>query len=416
MPRQSLKDRLKAPTSKWVRLSIWSGVFLLFTLWTGSAWWLLVIPFLFDLYVTRLLPWGFWKTWKNKTMKTIMDWVDAIVFALVAVYIINIFFFQNYQIPSSSLEKTLLVGDFLFVSKLSYGPRMPNTPVAFPLAAHTLPIIHTKSYLDKPYWKYHRIKGTGHVQRNDIVVFNFPAGDTVMLNLTNPDYYTVCYEIAQQNQVSLEEARHYIWTHPNDFGKVIYRPVDRRENYVKRCVGMPGDTLQIRNNQLYINGIKSVDPPGIQYNYYIQTTGSYLSDRQFKLWDINLSDRSMIEENSFLATSLPLKRGADGHLNPTYRIPLTKKTLEVVKNSPFIDTVFIEPDHAGDYNLGGTTYPLSEHFPWSRDNYGPIWIPKKGVTIPLTEDNLILYGRVIRNYESVRSKSAMEKLILTMSL
>ena len=147
-----LKRQLSPYTAKWIRFSIWALITILFSIWTSSAWWLFALPFFLDLYITRFLPWGFWKNSKNKTFKSVMDWVDAIVFALVAVYIINIYFFQNYQIPSSSLEKSLLVGDFLFVSKVDFGPRVPNTPLAFPLAHHTLPILNCKSYSDWPHW------------------------------------------------------------------------------------------------------------------------------------------------------------------------------------------------------------------------------------------------------------------------
>jgi signal peptidase I len=329
-----------------------------------------------------------------------MDWVDAIVFALVAVYIINIYFFQNYQIPSSSLEKSLLVGDFLFVSKVSYGPRVPNTPVAFPLAQHTLPGLNVKSYLDKPHWDYKRVKGTGHIKQNDIVVFNFPAGDTVPVNMSNPDFYTLCYYMAENNGVSEAEAGQYIRNHPETYGKVIYRPVDRRENYVKRCVGLPGDSLQIINNQIYINGKPLKDEPGVQYNYYVQTKGSYLGEKTFRDWNISKEDRSMLPQDEFFTNNLPLKRKSDGSVNPVYMLPLTKEALEKVKKSPFIDTVFIESDVVAGYNIGGATYPLNANFKWTRDNFGPLWIPKKGSTINLNEKNLILYTRAIRNYEN----------------
>ena len=128
-----------------------------------------------------------------------MSWVDAIIFALVAVYFVNIYIFQNYQIPSSSLEKSLLVGDFLYVSKMSYGPRVPNTPLSMPLAQHTLPIVGTKSYIEWPQWKYKRVPGFGNVKLNDIVVFNFPAGDTVAVNYQQTtDFYTLAYGEGQR--------------------------------------------------------------------------------------------------------------------------------------------------------------------------------------------------------------------------
>lgn len=397
--KESQSNCFKAPRSKWIRFGVWGIITIIFALWTLSGWWLLALPFFFDLYITRLLPWGFWKKSNNKTFKSIMDWVDAIVFALAAVYVINIYFFQNYQIPSSSLEKSLLVGDFLFVSKMSYGPRVPNTPLAFPLAQHTLPIINTKSYFDNPHWDYKRVPGFGKVKRNDIVVFNFPAGDTVPVNYPNPDFYTMCYYLSQENKVSRAEAGQYIRNHPETFGKVVYRPVDRRENYVKRCIGLPGETLRIINNKVYINGKPIQDQPGVQYNYYVQTKGSYISEDQFRKWGVSKDDRTMLTNDNYLISLLPFKKNANGKINPIYTFPATKSLIETIRHSSAIDTVIIQPDAVGDYELGGATYPLNERFTWTRDNFGPLWIPAKGATINLTTDNLILYERVIRNYE-----------------
>jgi signal peptidase I len=328
-----------------------------------------------------------------------MDWVDAIVFAMVAVYIINIYFFQNYQIPSSSLEKSLLVGDFLFVSKVDYGPRVPNTPLAFPLAHHTLPILNCKSYSDKPLWGYKRVPGLSKVKRNDIVVFNFPAGDTVPVKYTNPDYYQLCTYMAQQSNVTPEVAGQYIKSHPETFGEMVYRPVDRRENYVKRCIGLPGETLQIKDNVVLINGKPIEDQPGVQFNYYVQTKGSYLSEEMFRKWGISKEDQSMIAQNDYQATQLPFHKDANGNMNPIYHFPATKSTIEQIRNSPAIDTVLLEPDVLGDMEIGGLTYPLSPEIKWKRDHFGPLWIPKKGSTIQLTHQNLLLYSRVIHNYE-----------------
>ena len=385
--------------SKWIRFALWGTLTILFSIWTRSGWWLLGLPFFFDLYISRYLPWGFWKNSKNSTFKSVMDWVDAIVFALAAVYVINIYFFQNYQIPSSSLEKSLLVGDFLFVSKMSYGPRVPFTPLAFPLAQHTLPILNIKSYLENPHWNYKRVAGFGKVKRYDIVVFNFPAGDTVPVKQVNPDYYTLCYSISKENNISRAEASQYVKNHPETFGEVVYRPVDRRENFVKRCIGLPGETLRIINNQVYINGKIVPDQPGVQYNYFVQTKGSYISDDQFRKWGVSKDDRFMLEEGHPLVTLLSFKKNANGSVNPIYHFPATKALIQTIRNSSAIDTVIIEPDAIKDYDLGGTTYPLNDRFKWSRDNYGPLWIPAKGSTITLTPDNLILYERVIRNYE-----------------
>ena len=195
-----------------------------------------------------------------------MGWVDAIVFALVAVYFVNLYFFQNYVIPSSSLEKSLLVGDYLFVSKMSYGARIPQTPLHMPLTQHTLPVFNCKSYLEWIQWDYKRVGGLGTVQLNDIVVFNFPAGDSVATAIPADDLYRLSYDAGRQfvpagsilSRLTLEQQRQvfayyytagrkYIDENPQLYGKVIARPVDRRENYVKRCVGLPGQTLEIKD-------------------------------------------------------------------------------------------------------------------------------------------------------------------------
>ena len=171
--------KIEASRKQWIKLSIVMVLYLLFLLWLKSWLGLIVVPFIFDAYITKKIPWTWWKKSKNKTVLTVMGWVDAIVFALVAVYFVNLYFFQNYVIPSSSLEKSLLVGDYLFVSKMSYGARIPQTPLHMPLTQHTLPILNCKSYLDYPHWDYKRVEGLGEVKLNDIVVFNFPAGDSV---------------------------------------------------------------------------------------------------------------------------------------------------------------------------------------------------------------------------------------------
>ncbi len=393
------EPRLSATPGRWIAFAIWTAVFVALVFWTHSLWWLLPIPFAFDIYVTRFLPWGFWKSWKNHFWKTVMDWVDAIVYALVAVYFVFLLLFQNYQIPSSSLEKSLLVGDFLFVSKVSYGPRMPFTPLSFPLAQHTMPLVGGKSYFEKPQWEYKRLSGRGEVQRKDIVVFNFPAGDTVALKMQNPDIYTLRYSISKENHWTEAQADAYIHQHPETFGEIVWRPVDRRENYVKRCVGLPGDTLQIIHNQVYIDGILLEDEPGVQYNYFVQTKGGYISDAQFEKWGISREDRFIIADNNRLPDMLGFSRREDGGMAPVYHFPATSSTIEKVAKASNIQRVCIEPAVCGPFELGGTVYPLCDSIPWTRDDFGPLWIPRKGATIELDAHNYQLYSHVIRHYE-----------------
>lgn len=374
---------------QWIKFGIAAFLYALFCLWMQNGWLLLGEIVLVDIYLTKFIPWGAWKKSTNPTIQSILSWVDDIVFALVAVYFINIFLFQNYQIPSSSLEKSLLVGDYLFVSKLSYGPRVPNTPISFPLVQNTLPILNCKSYTDWPEWGYKRVKGLGEVKRNDIVVFNFPAGDTIALFQQNPDYYTLVAQYGRE-AIHLNKAT---------FGEVMYRPVDKRENYVKRCIGMPGDSLSIRDNQVYINGKAAENPENMQFNYYIETDGTMFNEEQFSLMDVSKDDRGLLGGgNGYgqdLLAYLGFQANANGQYNPVYRMPLTNKALAIAKKFAFVKKIVIEPDA-----IGGTTYPVDYKTGWTRDNYGPIWIPKKGATIKLDEKNLALYHRCIKNYEN----------------
>ena len=158
--------KIQATRIQWIKFAVVLVLWLIFLLWLKSWLGLVVVPFIFDAYITKKIPWTWWKNSKNETVRSVMSWVDAIVFALVAVYFVNLYFFQNYVIPSSSLEKSLLVGDYLFVSKASYGPRVPQTPLHMPLTQHTLPVLNTKSYLEWPQWDYKRVKGFGEVQLN----------------------------------------------------------------------------------------------------------------------------------------------------------------------------------------------------------------------------------------------------------
>ena len=408
----------KATRTQWIKCAIALVLYLAFLVWVKSWLGLIVIPFIFDIYITKIIPWSFWKKSKNPAVRSVMSWVDAIVFALIAVYFVNIYVFQNYQIPSSSLEKSMLVGDFLYVSKMSYGPRVPNTPLSMPLAQHTLPVINTKSYIEWPQWKYKRVPGFGKVKLNDIVVFNFPAGDTVALNNQMSDFYTIAYSLGQNmypGKVDMDSltrkqqrtvydlyynaGRKQILSNPKEFGEVVIRPVDRRENYVKRCVGLPGDTLQIIDGQVMIDGKATENPEDLQFNYFVQTTGPGIPEEMFRELGISKADQMlMTDSQSWEGGLLDMGlngRNAQGSLNPVYHLPLTKKMYNTLNgNKKLIHKIVMEPE-----TYSGQMYPLNLHTQWNRNNYGPIWIPAKGATITLTDDNLPIYERIIRAYE-----------------
>ncbi len=376
----------EANVKQWVKFSIAALICIASTIWSGALWILLLIPVLGDLYITKYIGWSAWKKSNNPIVRTTAEWLDAILFALVAVYFINTFFFQNYKIPTSSLEKSLLVGDFLFVSKMSYGPRVPMTPLSFPLAQHTLPVLNTKSYIECPQWEYRRLKGFGDVQLHDIVVFNFPVGDTVPEKVSNPDYYSL---------VQLY-GRKAIWNDPQRFGKIVYRPVDRRENYVKRAVALPGDSLQIINGDIFLNGKKEAGIPGLQYNYFVETS-TLISDKVFESLQVSKDDRMLMNNYPDFRGILSYlyQPDSNGKFNHVYRIPLTAEALATLKNFPNVVSVNREP--ASIYS--GKTFPLTMDNGWTRDDFGPIWIPKKGATVAINTANLPLYELIIRNYE-----------------
>lgn len=370
-------ERIKNVTVRqWVIATIWSSIYVGFITWLAwnhpLSWlWITILPFIIDVFTTHFIPWTWWRKYRdtNKTLYIICSWIDAIIFALVAVYLINLFLFQNYQIPTSSLEKTMRVGDFLFVHKTSYGARVPMTPISMPLTQHTMPswLGGGQSFCTKPQVAYRRLKGWGEVQRNDIVVFNFPTGDTVCAKVSNPDYYTLCYLYGREVVLSRKDI----------FGELLVRPVDRRENYVKRCVGVPGDTLQIIDNVVYNNGIHEASHQGRQYNYYVRTNGNMLSQHFLDKVGINKDDRKIIEPSQL------------------YHFPLTDEMLETMKSNSNVVSIAIENVSE---QTRGMVYPIG-HNTWTRDNYGPIYIPRKGDKILITEENYWVYKRVAEVYE-----------------
>lgn len=379
---------------QWAKFSAVIALYLIFLLWVGSWLGLIAVPFIFDVYITKKIRWQWWKD-SERPVRFIMSWVDALVFALVAVYFINLFFFQNYVIPSSSLEKSLLTGDYLFVSKVSYGPRIPQTPLTMPLTQHTLPVFGCKSYIEWPQWDYRRVKGLGKVKLNDIVVFNYPAGDTLV---TEPqyqatDYYLMCYSIGEQLMTEFPDfskltpqqqrdwynraynlGRNYILDNRQTYGPVISRPVDRRENYVKRCVGLPGQTLRIKDRIVYLDGKPNKEPDNVQYSYKVKLRQPIPDDMMQQL-GISMEDLTSLNANGFM--------------------PLTGKAARALsQRKDIVESMALNTDATT-----GDLYPLNANTGWTRDNYGPVWIPQKGKTVRLDMNNIAVYERPIRVYE-----------------
>lgn len=374
------------PLKQWIKAIIATIFYVLFIVWVGNYWWLFLLPLILDVYLTKFVPWTFWKKTKNKFLYSVMSWVDAIVFALIAVYFINTYLFQNYKIPTSSLEKSLLVGDYLLVDKVTYGPRVPMTPLSFPLAQHTLPVLNCKSYIETPSWDYRRLAGLDTIKALDIVVFNFPAGDTVAMKMQMPDYYTLCEYYGREN----------VWKNKEVFGEIDVRPVDRRENYVKRCVGLPGDSLQIIDGQIYINGLIQKNPANLQKNYLVMTDGRKISDEQFKRLGVSVDDRTLINSwrnGDIILQNLQYPMNENKSYNPVYYLPLTVQSLNMIRNFPNVLEVIEDPDL-----FSHQVYPKA-YTHWTRDDYGPIYIPRKGATVQVNMENYPLYERLIRTYE-----------------
>ncbi len=307
------------------------------------------------------------------------EWTEAIVFAVVAATVIRTFFFEAFTIPTSSLEKSMMVGDYLFVSKISYGAKIPNTPLSFPFAHHTLPLTETtKSYLEWFKLPYFRLPGFGSVKNNDIVVFNYPDGDTVALNAQDQSYYQLCRTYG----------RNVVWTNTDInqetgktyFGDIVARPADKRENYVKRCVAIPGDTLFIKNKQLFINSKPSYVAPTMQYTYRVKTDGTTFSPQVLTKFDI--TDPIQQEQDS---TGI------------TYIVNLPNNKVDNFKQLENIKSFEPVVEPMGKYSP--QIFPHHPAYAWNNDNFGPLFIPKKGVTVNLDTTNIALYSRIIINYE-----------------
>ena len=304
--------------------------------------WLYFVPLIVgDILFWETISWQFWKKKEKKTKKKkseLRSWFDAIIFAVIAATILRTFLIEAYTIPTSSMEKSMLVGDFLFVSKVAYGPRVPMTPIAFPLVHHTMPIFGGKSYSEIIKIPYHRMKGTGTIKRNDCVVFNWPA-------------------------------------------ETLGRPIDKKENYVKRCVGIPGDIVELKNSNLFINGSPQEEFDGMknQWQYNVITKGTGLNP-------------------NILLKKYDITEGGYGRNKNEYNLTLTNFNRDALNTFPNVTKIEKRIEKNGEY--ADYIFPHNKYFKWNIDNFGPISIPAKGTTIQLSVENLPLYKDIIQRYES----------------
>ena len=370
--------------NKWARLIFWSVLYILWVIWLGNYWWLFGLVPIFDYHITSKVKWLFWKKEYKEGEKrnALLDWLDAIIFAVVVVTFINTFFFQAFKIPSSSMESSLLTGDHLFVSKLAYGPKLPQTPLTIPFTHNV--IAGKESYSTLIQNEYKRLKGFGDVETGDYVVFAFPHGDTILTKFPADDYYTVKRTIGREAAI-------------RNYGPLKARPSDKKDHYVKRCVAVAGDTLEIVNGRVFVNSQAQEIWPGVQNSYTVVTNGQRINPVLLDKIGLNTSEL-------YFDQSLP------GY--PA--MPLTAEMLEEAKGIPTVTAVeenidSYPPDYPDSYV---TIFPFSPDYRWTRDNFGPIWIPRKGVTVELTIADLPLYERIISVYEGNDLKVADGKIYI----
>jgi signal peptidase I len=345
------------------------------------------------------------------------EWGDAIVFAVIAASIIRTYFLEAFTIPTASMEKTLLIGDYLFVSKMAYGPKIPQTPLSFPFAHHTLPLTEIPSYLEWMKLDYRRLPGFGDVERNDIVVFNYPEGDTVTVELQSNMSYNQLHRIYAL-YFGQENARKFIWDGiPGKFHntpqvnglkgflqnfdmtegraqKIIregfdmtIRPVDKREHYIKRCVAVPGDEIFIKNSKLFINGETAYIPPAFQFNYIVSSEAQLNSKLLKERMDIYLSD------------SNPLRSQQNPNPPPyIYQLPMTLDAVTQMEGYGSVNSVNINM-HPHEISQEGSIFPNQPTTDWTIDNWGKLTVPMAGETVELNLETLPYYDRIISVYE-----------------
>ncbi len=347
----------------------------------------------------------------------IKNWADPIIFAVVAASIIRGFFFEAFTIPTSSLEKSLMVGDFLFVNKVCYGAKVPQTPIAFPFAHHTLPFTQsTKSYLEWIKIPYFRLPGYSKPKNGEIVVFNYPDGDTVALGMQNMSYYQLVREIAssikqedggkKSDEVYQEQAWNYVNGPQKPFGEITGRPADKREHYVKRCVAIAGDKLEIKDGEVYINDVKQEMPEHAQHRYIVATKGPLFGENsQNNMHEPVLSNFELLEEYDIYVTEASKIENP----NDTSAIKIPNDTsyydlnmpVDVAEKIKKIQGVYyahkkIEPKGKRDPRI----FPHHKHFAWNNDNFGPMILPSAGMTIQIDTGNICLYEKMLSTYDN----------------
>ena len=350
-----------------------------------------LIPFLYFPYLgfSSYVKWHGHDTLRHYHKPVSREWIDAAVFAVVAATLIRSFIFEAYVIPTGSMEKTLLVNDFLFVNKMSYGARIPQTPLSFPFVHNFMPFSKTSpSYIKEVQIPYKRLPAISSIRRNDVVVFNFPAGDTIINDEEHGSlvpYYDVLRNEFNGNREALK-----------DRYPVLVHPMDKTDNYIKRCVGVPGDLLEVKSGILYINGQPGFQSPTSQTEYLVQTDGSPINS-EFLLSELGIDVDNTKDQIRFTSGQSDI-----------FVINMTPAEAAKVKALSTVKSVALYSD-----NMVGQTFPNNEAlYPWTVDNFGPLRIPKKGDKVELTPANIDIYRRLITTYEHNQLDEVNGKYIL----
>lgn len=340
---------------------LWS----LLVIWIGMIFLLPLNLVIYDIFLTRKVDWTLRKYGLPRYLQSGIEWITVLVVAMLCSFTIKVLFLETYKIPTPSMEETLLAGDYIFVSKLAYGPRLPETPLAIPFYHNKLPS-GRKSYSERIQKPYRRLKGFSRVKREDIIVFNFPEGDTMIVQYPGQNYYSLVRQYGREYLLSQFD--------------IITHPVDKRENYIKRCIALPGDTLQIAEGKVMVNGIIRPELPLQKFKYYVTTRGEPLPD-------------SLLISLNILKNSVSYNP-----VNSLYVLYLTREKVESLRSFPGVRSIsrYREPTLSFQNQ---EIFPHSDFFRWTGDNFGPVRVPARGDTIQLDFLNLPVYKRIIDTYE-----------------
>lgn len=359
-------------SNKWVKFSLVTVVYALwFIVWSHIWWSVIGIVFIYDYYISKYYKRLFWDKHislknSNKGYKEIMGWVEAIVFAVIVASAVRMYFVEMYVIPTSSMEKSLLIGDYLGVDKYTYGPKMPNTPLSFPFVHNVSPLNPSKkSYVEWIKRPYYRLKGLRNVENNDVVVFNYPEGDTVATIAPQNSYYQL---VRNYGRETLKQQ-----------SGIMVHPVDKRDNYVKRAIAIPGDVLEVKQGDAYVNGEKESPRARRQYTYIISMESPGISKSQLSDIGVTFDDMAL---------------GSDGKSITALLSDEFVEKVKAMNGVRSVDRVYYTETDKDIFPHDTTTYK------WSVDNFGPLTVPAKGATVSLTKETLPLYRRIIEVYEN----------------